>query len=57
MREYEPDYIDPLKHTHVEGRRGHVVSYDTYGARCSEPFCEINQRRADITGDQNEQAE
>ena len=31
-----------IKHVNREGSRFHVVHWDTKGAHCSEPDCEIN---------------
>lgn len=33
------------KHIIKEGSREHVIRYDSYGAHCSEPDCEINLRK------------
>jgi hypothetical protein len=34
-----------VEHIVKEGARYHVVSYDTNGAHCSEPNCEMNKPR------------
>lgn len=34
-----------LRHIIEDGARWHVVWWDTAGAHCSEPECEINRRR------------
>ena len=33
------------KHIVCDGARFHVVTWDSKGAKCSEPTCEINKRR------------
>jgi hypothetical protein len=36
-----------VSHIIKEGSRQHVISYDTFGSKCSEPNCEINEYRAE----------
>lgn len=33
-----------IKHVHKDGARYHVLWYDSDGAHCTEPNCEINKR-------------
>lgn len=41
-----------LKHVCCEGSREHVISWDTYGQRCSEPDCIVNKNRQEMTKEQ-----
>ena len=34
-----------VKHIVKEGSREHVISWDSYGSKCSELDCEINYKR------------
>lgn len=36
---------EPVPHVYQEGSRQHVLHWDTDGAHCSEPNCEINKYR------------
>lgn len=35
-----------VPHIYSEGARFHVLSWDTHGAHCSEPRCEMNRPHA-----------
>lgn len=34
-----------IEHIIKENSRNHVISWDNFGAKCSEPNCEINKAR------------
>jgi hypothetical protein len=36
-----------VPHITLDGARFHVLSWDSFGARCSEPRCEINRKHAE----------
>ena len=38
-------YPGKLEHIFMEGSRFHVISWDGNGAYCSEPDCEVNEKR------------
>jgi hypothetical protein len=35
-----------VPHIDLDGARFHVLMWDTFGPKCSEPRCEINKERA-----------
>lgn len=44
-KEYNQDGTE--KHIFQDGARFHVVHWDSHGAHCSEPNCEINRREVE----------
>lgn len=36
-----------IEHVICEGSREHVTYWDTHGAHCSEPNCEMNKRESE----------
>lgn len=42
-----------VKHVYCEGARFHVLSWDSYGHKCSVQNCIMNQKRPDCKVEQN----
>lgn len=47
LHNYEKEYNEDgtEKHIRCNGARYHVISWDSQGAKCSEPDCELNKER------------